>query len=592
MARSRLIWKTYLPFVAFVLLSALVLALVGRYALRQYYLRQTEMSLRTSAAAMSSVIGHSRLIERLGDLGAFIDDAAEGADIHFTIIGLRGEVLADSHRGAATIPNQLDRPEVAAALRGRGESNVESDGLFEARELFVAQPIRHGDRVVGVVKAAIALSIVEAGLQGMYFQLSAGAAVVIIIGCIGGFVTLRNQVAVPLERVYRSVLRLARGRLETRVPDHNSREIGGIAESLNAMAAYLAAQMNQLTAESTQRQAIFSSMIEGVIAVDRDERIISMNQAAGRIVGARPGEATGRTIPEVIRNAELLRFAARAVESDQPIEGEVALETDRGWRHLQTQGTVLRDLEGRAVGAVIVLHDVTRLRQLESMQRDFVANVSHELKTPITSIRGFLETLNEGAIEEPDHARRFLQIMSRQADRLEAIIEDLLMLSRLERDGESDQVEREEVKIHRILEAAVADCRARAEEAAVEVVLDCPATLMGFVNSRLLEQAVVNLVDNAIKYSGRQTVVTVTAQEENDQVVIRVIDQGPGIERKHHAKLFDRFYRVDKGRSRMMGGTGLGLAITRHIALVHRGTVRIDSTPGQGSTFSIHIPVE
>jgi two-component system phosphate regulon sensor histidine kinase PhoR len=260
-------------------------------------------------------------------------------------------------------------------------------------------------------------------------------------------------------------------------------------------------------------------------------------------------------------------------------------------RFLQTHGTPLRGSDGQTIGALIVVHDVTRLRRLENLRRDFVGNVSHELRTPITAIKGAVETLLAGANESPEDNQRFLEIANRQADRLNAIIEDLLSLSRLERDAESEEIDRTRERLLPILESALQSCSSIAKTRDVDVKLFCSEELEANVNSALLEQAIVNLVDNAIKYSESRKIVTLEGWQEGDHVMIKVQDRGQGIAKEHLPRLFERFYRVDAARSRAIGGTGLGLAIVKHIVQAHDGGVTVHSTPGEGSVFTISLPV-
>jgi two-component system phosphate regulon sensor histidine kinase PhoR len=238
-----------------------------------------------------------------------------------------------------------------------------------------------------------------------------------------------------------------------------------------------------------------------------------------------------------------------------------------------------------------VLNDITRLRRLEKVRRDFVANVSHELKTPITSIRGAVETMGEGALESPESAERFLEMIARQADRLNVIIEDLLMLSRLEGEEEGREIELEKASIAPVLRAAMRSCESKAAYKSVTLEATCDEDIAARIDAALLEIAVVNLMDNAIKYSESGSKVLVSCEMSGGEIDIRVRDEGSGIAAKHLPRLFERFYRVDKARSRKLGGTGLGLAIVKHIAQVHGGSVSVESTPGEGSTFTIHLPL-
>jgi two-component system phosphate regulon sensor histidine kinase PhoR len=355
------------------------------------------------------------------------------------------------------------------------------------------------------------------------------------------------------------------------------------------MAGELDQRMETILRQEHEHQAVLASMAEGVLAVDDSGTVLSLNDMAAGLLGLDAEQTRGRIVHEVIRQSNLLAFVEKALASREPIEEDLeATGPDRHWLHVH--GTVLQDGQQRKIGALIVLHDVSRIRHLEKIRRDFVANVSHELKTPITSIKGFVETLLHEQLEDHETSLRFLGIILRQVNRLDAIIEDLLMLSRLERGSEEQAIQLQRESLVEVLQAAVQMCEQKAAEKQIRLELDCPADLQADINAPLLEQAVTNLIDNAVKYSGAEATVRVGAAGEGSAVVIRVQDHGCGIEAVHLPRLFERFYRVDRARSREMGGTGLGLAIVKHIVAAHRGTVTVESTVGQGSTFYIRLP--
>jgi two-component system phosphate regulon sensor histidine kinase PhoR len=334
-------------------------------------------------------------------------------------------------------------------------------------------------------------------------------------------------------------------------------------------------------------------MIEGVLAIDARQRIVSINHGAAELLGLDLGKSLRRPLQEVVRNPDLRRFALLAIDCREPVEDDLVIRGARD-RTIRLRGTALRDVSGEG-GAVIVLNDVTDIQRLENMRRDFVANVSHELKTPIASIKGFVETLLDGAADDPADSRRFLEIVARQAERLEAIIEDLLALSRIEQSEGAGNLPLERVHVLAVLSAAVADCRPRARDRGVVVDVACDGMLEADVNPALLEQAVINLVDNAVKYSDSGDTIWVSAVEElaaADGPAVRIVvrDEGCGIAAEHLPRLFERFYRVDMARSRKLGGTGLGLSIVKHIVQAHGGSVAVESTPGTGSTFTIDLP--
>ena len=338
---------------------------------------------------------------------------------------------------------------------------------------------------------------------------------------------------------------------------------------------------------NNEQEAVLAGMAEGVLAIDADRRVISLNRSAGHLLGVGPAEIMGRALHEIVRNPELLRFVDQLLSTKKPLEQDIIFrQTDE--RVLQVRGTLLANTQGLGFGAVFVLNDVSRLRRLENMRRDFAANVSHELKTPITSIKGFIETVLDGAT--PEDTERFLRIVARQADRLDAIIDDLLSLSRIEKEAEASDIVLATTRLKEIVYGAAHDCLLKADERGVKFDIQCPDDAQARVNALLLQQAVRNLLENAVKYSDSGGFVVVSVEALPDEVRIAVIDRGCGIAPEHHARLFERFYRVDKARSRKLGGTGLGLAIVKHIVLAHRGRVTVESALGKGSKFTIHLP--
>ena len=599
--RRKLFWRLYLTYLVVVVFCA---AVVGGYATtsaRNLYLTESENDLAARA----------RLVEQevAGPLGA-ADSAQLQAEVvaldrvsrtdpsdpltgtRVTIIDPRGVVLADSQvDDPSSLENHAARPEVQAALQGKVGRAIRHSETLNEDMMYVAVPVRGpGGGVAAVVRTAVPLTTVDKALDDLYLRIAAiTAAIALITALVGLYVSRR------LSRLTRDIAqgaeRFASGDLEGSLPQPPIAEFADVTTSLNRMAGQLSGTIATITQQRNEREAMLASMVEGVLAVDPGQRVISMNEAAARQLGARLADAQGRSIEEVIRNPDLQRFVSRTLSSGEPQEGEIVLRsTDpRFTRYLQVHGAHLRDAEGQALGAVVVLNDVTRLRRLETVRRDFVANVSHELKTPVTSIKGFAETLVDGALDDRADAERFAGIIAGQADRLNAIIEDLLSLSRLEEE-EQEEIPRVESRLGDVLQAAVDTCRHAAAAKGVELAVSCPPRLSAPVNVPLLEQAVVNLVDNAVKYSPDGAVVELLAREEDDEVVIAVTDHGCGIAREHLPRLFERFYRVDKARSRDLGGTGLGLAIVKHIARVHGGRVSVDSTPEVGSTFRIHLP--
>ncbi len=370
----------------------------------------------------------------------------------------------------------------------------------------------------------------------------------------------------------------------------DSIEISALADALNSMVAQQNERIHTITNQRNKIETVLSSMTEGVLALDDQENVISLNNAAAKLFSVEVEQVEGRPFREIVRNRALLELASKTIVEGENSESDLVLEGENE-KHLQVHGATLRDSQGKAVGAVIVLNDITKIRRLETIRRDFVANVSHELKTPITLIKGFVETLLQGAIDNRDESERFLKIMEKQVNRLNLIIDDLLSLSRLEQDHGRSKIDLEEAEVKVILESAIRDCELNTKNKSSTIQLNCEEGLKVPLNPPLIHQAVLNLVDNALKYSEPEALVEITASKNGSDLIIEVKDQGCGIDSKNLPRLFERFYRVDQARGRKLGGTGLGLAIVKHIAQAHGGRVSVDSTLGKGSRFSIHIPI-
>ena len=345
-------------------------------------------------------------------------------------------------------------------------------------------------------------------------------------------------------------------------------------------------------------EAVLAGLVQGVLVVDPQLKLISINDAAARWLEVKRSEALGQHIDRVIRNDDLRKVVSAALREEDPVEGNVVLESGKSQspsdsnrlRFVRVQDTKLHDPSGHLLGKMVALQDVTHLRHLEEVRRDFVANVSHEIKTPVTAIKAAAEMLLDDRPPNPQDGCRFLQIVARQADRLHALVDDLLTLTRIEQELEEQPIALDSGSIRDVIDAAVESCAANAEAKSIQIDHRSCDDLVIPLDQQLLEQAVVNLLDNAIKYSSRNSWIWVSASQDETHVVIRVKDNGPGIAEEHQARLFERFYRTDKARSRELGGTGLGLAIVKHVAQAHGGHVDVDSKLGQGSEFQIFIP--
>jgi len=588
MPRKRLLWQLY-P--AYLFITIVALLAVGWYSLNslsEFYYHRIAADLEVRAHLIERLVLEKFSPRNAEWLNALSKEIGKSASIRVTLILPSGEILGDSHEDPARMDNHLHRPEIQQALSGKTGTSIRFSNTIRENLMYLAILVRKQDHILGVVRTSIPIAFIDDALKSIEMKIGWGGTVVALFAS-GISLLVSRRITRPLEVMRRAAEDFARGDLNGKVPVADSLEIGGLAEALNVMARQLDDRIRSITEERNEREAVLFSMVEGVFAVDAEERFISMNQAAAELLGIDQEKSQGKSLQELVRNKDLQQFVKKALNSRKVVETDIVLRSAQE-RNLQARGTVLKDANDNSIGALIVLNDVTRLRRLEMVRRDFVANVSHELKTPITSIKGFVETLLEGAMNRPEDARRFLEIIARQVYRLNAIIEDLLILSRLEQDPESLRLELEEVPLKSVLQSAIQACGNQAGKQHARVDLICDAGLRAKINPHLLEQAVVNLVDNAIKYSGEKKKVEVLGERQADAIVIQVRDWGNGIDKEHLPRLFERFYRVDQARSRELGGTGLGLAIVKHIAQVHQGFVKVESSLGKGSVFSIHLP--
>lgn len=589
MRRRRILWHLYPYYLLVIVLSLVAVSWYASRSIKEFYIDRTTSELEARARLFENQIAGYFEGEDERKLDSICSELGNISGTRITVIAPSGVVLCDSQQDPASMENHGDRPEIIEALAGITGKSVRYSGTLRQNFVYVAVPVRKGGEIVGAVRASLPLAFIEEDLRGMYIRIVIGGIIVAVIGGLVSFAVSR-RISRPLEDMKRGIARFANDELSYRLPVHDLEEIGDLAEVMNEMAARLEDRIETVTRQRNEQEAVFSSMVEGLLAVDMEERVIKVNRAASMFLGVDSEAVCGRTIQEAVRNPDLQGFVAKALSAVEPVEGDIVLRGGSGERFLQAHGTQLYNPGGDRRGAVIVLNDVTRLRRLENVRRDFVANVSHELKTPITSIKGFVETLQDGAINVPRDTEHFLGIIAKQADRMDSIIEDLLLISRVEQEVEKEKIRFEDGRIKSVLQGAIQVVESKGNDKDVTIELDCPDTLSARMNPALLEQAVINLVDNAIKYSEPGERVTVAAQENADGIVINVIDRGCGIENEHLPRLFERFYRVDRARSRKLGGTGLGLAIVKHIVQAHRGSVTVESAPNEGSVFSIHLP--
>lgn len=584
----RIVWQIYLPYLFLILFVLIGSGWYMSITVRAFYYNDTVKDLRARAQLISQQL-QGRFDESHREaLSQLVEQLGQRSGTRITIIRLDGLVLADSHEDATRMEDHSGRPEIMAAVSLGEGSTVRFSNTLGQTLMYVALAYQESGNLLGTVRTSVSVTDIDQALDAIQWRLFVGGLIIALLAAPMSWF-LSRRISRPLELMTVAAQRFSQGDLETPIIETGSEEAHRLARALNMMAHELSDRIYREVEQRGEIEAILGCMVEGIIAVDNDENVIRLNSAAAKLFNIALSGEPGRPIQEVIRHAELQRFVGRALSSEDPLEDELTLlGAEKRYLHVQA-APLLGKLDER-IGVLIVLHDLTRLRQLESVRRDFVANVSHELKTPITAIRGAVETLIDGEEDEDSPERRFLQIIFKQSERLNALVEDLLDLSRIEQGVNEGGWELKREPLRPVLESAKNACESLMSLHQITVDLDCPERLHAQINSALLEQAVINLLTNAIKYSEAGQPVTIKVSEFEDRVHIQVQDFGCGIDEKHLPRLFERFYRIDLARSRSLGGTGLGLAIVKHIAYAHMGDIQVRSKVGEGSVFTILLP--
>ena len=524
---------------------------------------------------------------------AFALRAARPTASRITVIAADGRVLGDSEVAVEDLPrveNHGTRPEVRAALAGQVGRDRRTSATINVSLLYVALPIVDGGRTIGVIRVALPLTAVTSSYAEIHGVMLAGGVVALAVAFgIGLFVA--GRVTKPVVQMQAIARQMSEGDFTVRAPIRSPDEIGSLGRALNGLAARLREKVHDLGHEQAKATAILDGMIEGVIAVDGRDVILLMNERARSMFGLDATRGERKAFLEVIRNTELHEVfrESRAAGEGSVSHRELRLASPIE-RRVQVNAVPLR-LAADEVGVVMVLHDVTELRRLEQVRTEFVANVSHELRTPLTAIQGYLETLLSGALEERENARRFLDIVFRHTERLGRLLNDLTDLSNIEMGRVSLKLA--PTRLDEVVDAVLAIMSPKAASGRVTLQSHLSSDLPSVLADRdRLVQIVINLVDNAVKYTSEGGRVTAQAQKPADgQIEVDVIDTGIGIPPADLPRITERFYRVDKARSRELGGTGLGLAIVKHLVFAHGGQLRIESEPGRGTTVRVTLPV-
>jgi two-component system phosphate regulon sensor histidine kinase PhoR len=572
-------WRLATAFIVLIIVCIGGLSAYLVHFVRGNYLSNLESQLTNQARLVGDVSGPYFISGQTS-----VDDIAkmlgEQIDARVTIIDRSGVVLGDSDEDPATMENHGNRPEVIEALSSGVGSSIRYSTTLGRNMMYVAVPVTVNEEIVGISRVSLPLTEVNKSLEHISQAIIGGAAIAVIIAILLAIQISRTTTR-PVKELTQMSKRIAEGELDQGIRVTAKDEIGDLAGAFNQMATKLKEMVGLLTTERDKMTAILSNMADGILVVDGEGEVTMINRAAERMFRLSVDKALRRTFIEVVHDYEIAGILQKCLKTGEQQTGLVEIEPGR-----QSLGVVATPIVGTH-GCVVLLQDLTELRRLERVRRDFIANISHELRTPIASLKVLAETLQEGAIDDPAVAKEFLDKINVETDRLTQMVNELSELSRIE-SGEAS-LKKEPIDIGEVATRVVERLKPQADRAGISLAMDIPSGLpRALADKERVEQVLVNLLHNAIKFTHSGGRINCMAKIEGDNILVSVVDTGVGIPADDLPRIFERFYKADKARAG--GGTGLGLAIAKHIVEAHGGQIWAESIEGKGSTFTFTLP--
>ncbi|WP_047153301.1 cell wall metabolism sensor histidine kinase WalK [Aneurinibacillus tyrosinisolvens] len=578
----------------YLLLILIAMQVIGAYFIRSaesYYVNNFTETLNTQANLLA--VNLEKYLEAdtfpKEDIDNLIRNlfALRNADVQ--LIDQNGVVLTTTEENKAFIGQKNTRAEINMALLGTRNESIQYNPETHQRVKVLAVPIKKGTKILGVLYFVASMEEVYQTMRQINSILATGTGIALLLTA-GLGIVLARTITTPVKEITRQATAMANGDFSRQVRIYSEDEIGQLGETFNELARRLKQALSQTEKEKEKLSSILANMSDGVIASDGEQNIILINRPAQRILGVSYKNVLGKNLYEV------LAIPGNGEEQDSLFEGTGSLLMDMSVegeeRLIRFTFTSLQNREeGKNSGIIAVLQDVTEQAELDRERREFVANVSHELRTPLTTLKSYLEALEEGVVDDPETSRRFLRVLSNETDRMTRLVNDLLQLSRY--DAGQHMLDHRAVNLNRLLHDLLERFAVKSRQEKIELELQLPEpsdSLLAWADRDAIIQVLDNLMSNAMKYSNEGTTITVQAYRQAEWICIEVMDEGMGIRKRDLERIFERFYRVDKARSRSMGGTGLGLSIARQIILAHGGTIEIESEWQKGTKVSFTLP--
>ena len=582
--RRSMFWRIALPYILLIVVILGGLSIYVVQFLQQSYLDSTRTRLLAETRALADQVSP---VLKAGapytQIDTLTDAYAQLVQARATIILPDGVVVGESDYAYSQMENHASRPEFQQAMLGQEYSDMRYSSTLRTNLMYAAAPIEVDGRVVGVARLAVPLQDLQEEIQILRRTVWGASGVALVLAVLLAFFITRRTTH-PLRELTRSVQELKPGETLSLAAATRQDEIGRLSRAFEHLTAQLNQQIQDLRAERGKLAAVLVNMSDAILIVDGDGKVRLLNPAAMLLFNVEEAQALGASLVTVVRNHQFVELWRKCILSGEPQTAVFEIGPEQ--RFIQAAAASLAPTIPDET--LLVLHDLTRWRRLETVRRDFVSNVSHELRTPLASLKALAETLQEGALEDPPAARRFLQQMENEIDNLTQMVRELLELSRIE--SGRVPLERKWIAASDLVTPAVERMKLQAERAGLTLSLDCPADLpQVWVDRERIEQVLVNLLHNAIKFTPPGGTVQVQLGVENGRLLIAVRDSGVGIPQDALERIFERFYKADKARSG--GGTGLGLSIARHLIEAHGGRIWAESAPGAGSVFWIALPI-
>lgn len=573
--------KLFISYLAIILLAIGISTSIFWYKGYHFIYERSQNYYLTQAKLVEDIFtGES--FENLQDYKDFVQKYSQKYGFRITIIDRNGEVYADSGT-SEPLENHKNREEVIQALEGNSVTVNRYSKTMGQQYSYSAVPVSTNN-FKGVLRVSLPLSELKDLNSQIFYSILYAIFICFIIALIAALLFTRI-LAKPIHEVADAAKRISDGDYNIKIYTRDKSVVGKLAEAFNVMSKNLKATIEKLTKRNAELEAMLSSMTAGVVAIDDTNEILFFNKAFTEIVKPGGNEILGQSLYNVLRNAAVFDAIDQVRDTIRSVEQEGTLTRD-GLRYIRVTATPLGMEDRQFFGVLLIIDDVTKIKKLESIRSDFVSNVTHELKTPLTSIRGFIDTLKGGAIKEEAVANRFLDIIDIEAERLFSLIQDILLFSEIESKREYELIP---FDMNECIDSVIELLQSKLT-VKVEVIFEPQPYLKPFIcNPDRMKQLLINLLDNAIKYTEEGS-ITIKCKEEDNKLILRIKDTGIGIEKEYLSRIFERFYRVDKGRSRKKGGTGLGLSIVKHIVELYNGNIQVDSIPGEGTEFIISFP--